>query len=309
MYWWAANSFMKILKSIIKKGNGRDTCCATPVVLRLSYSYRRDCESAMTLVGVEQRLTSTDEQDVEVAVAELFQDFFQVRRALVALRRRNDSLVVHRLALEGVVSVREADVPAAFKLALLQHTCVGSSGGNCRRLDRGVEAIILPTNQVLPHRVVDDDLVCRHYVSHWELHGVLPPLKVQISSPHSADNDYRSMIPIMFKVSILRHKSQEAALAASWRESFENFSFLLLQNMVRADVFNGFFCGFERCGSAAFPDFRGGTSSPPQAAKAVRTNSSILHHVGNVKSAGASRPSAATKSYGVFGAKRNSRFR
>ena len=28
--------------------------------------------------------------------------------------------------------------------------------------------------------------------------------------------------------------------------------------MVRADVFNGFFCGFDSCGSAAFPDFRGG---------------------------------------------------
>src|SRR3989338_5221352 len=35
--------------------------------------------------------------------------------------------------------------------------------------------------------------------------------------------------------------------------------------------FSGFFCGFERCGSAAFPNFRGGTSSPPQAAKCVRT--------------------------------------
>ena len=31
------------------------------------------------------------------------------------------------------------------------------------------------------------------------------------------------------------------------------------------------------CGSAAFPNFRGGTSSPPAAAKAVRTNSIILH--------------------------------
>ncbi|MEK7659339.1 MAG: hypothetical protein AAB338_01640, partial [Patescibacteria group bacterium] len=47
--------------------------------------------------------------------------------------------------------------------------------------------------------------------------------------------------------------------------------------------FYGFFCGFERCGSAAFPNFRGGTSSPPAAAKAVRTNSRILHHVGNCK--------------------------
>jgi len=32
---------------------------------------------------------------------------------------------------------------------------------------------------------------------------------------------------------------------------------------------------------AAFPNFRGGNSSPPQAAKCVRTNSRILHHVGN----------------------------
>jgi len=31
--------------------------------------------------------------------------------------------------------------------------------------------------------------------------------------------------------------------------------------------FSGFFCGFERCGSAAFLNFRGGLSSPPQAAK------------------------------------------
>jgi len=46
--------------------------------------------------------------------------------------------------------------------------------------------------------------------------------------------------------------------------------------------FSGFFCGFDSCGSAAFPSaswrIRGGTSSPPQAAKAVRTNSRILHH-------------------------------
>ena len=48
---------------------------------------------------------------------------------------------------------------------------------------------------------------------------------------------------ISLKPIILRHKSQEAASAASW-EYLKNFSFLLLQNMVRADVFNGFFCGF-----------------------------------------------------------------
>ena len=39
--------------------------------------------------------------------------------------------------------------------------------------------------------------------------------------------------------------------------------------------FSGFFCCFERCGSAAFPDFRGGIFSE----KCVRTNSRILHHV------------------------------
>jgi len=35
----------------------------------------------------------------------------------------------------------------------------------------------------------------------------------------------------------------------------------------------------QRCGSAAFPNFRGGTSSPRacRGAKAVRTNSRILH--------------------------------
>ncbi len=55
--------------------------------------------------------------------------------------------------------------------------------------------------------------------------------------------------------------------------------------MVRADVFNGFFCGFDSCGSAAFPNFRGGNSlsRPCVGTKAVQTNSRIEHHVGNVK--------------------------
>src|SRR3989339_97826 len=43
--------------------------------------------------------------------------------------------------------------------------------------------------------------------------------------------------------------------------------------------FSGFFCGFERCGSAAFPNFRGGIFSE----KCVRTNSRILHQTGKVK--------------------------
>ena len=56
--------------------------------------------------------------------------------------------------------------------------------------------------------------------------------------------------------------------------------------------FSGFFCGFERCDSAAFPNFRGGNSSPPQVAKAVRTIFRILHHVGNCKFEGFFPPSS-----------------
>ena len=83
---------------------------------------------------------------------------------------------------------------------------------------------------------------------------------------------------------------------------------------------SGFFCGFERCGSAAFPSaswrIRGGNSSPPAVAKCVRTNSRILHHVGNCKFEGfASRSlsalsaDSATNLYSILGVKTNSRFR
>ncbi len=73
--------------------------------------------------------------------------------------------------------------------------------------------------------------------------------------------------------------------------------------------FSGFFCGFERCGSAAFPNFRGGNCSPPQAAKCVRTNSRILHHVGKVKEFWFASLRSATNLYSILGVKTNSRFR
>src|SRR3989338_8819509 len=73
--------------------------------------------------------------------------------------------------------------------------------------------------------------------------------------------------------------------------------------------FYGFFCGFERCGSAAFPNFRGGLSSPPQAAKCVRTNSRILHHVGKVKEFWFASLRSATNLYWILGVKTNWRFR
>ncbi|TSC95443.1 MAG: hypothetical protein Athens101410_502 [Parcubacteria group bacterium Athens1014_10] len=51
--------------------------------------------------------------------------------------------------------------------------------------------------------------------------------------------------------------------------------------MVRADCFSGLFGGFEILRRSR-SEFAGG-SSPPQAAKCVRTNSRILHHFGNSK--------------------------
>jgi hypothetical protein len=75
--------------------------------------------------------------------------------------------------------------------------------------------------------------------------------------------------------------------------------FLFPQNMVRADVSDGFFGGLYRCRSAVFG---GGL-------KTVRANSIILHTVVNRKSAGSASPRAAASSYCNLGANENSRFR
>jgi len=72
--------------------------------------------------------------------------------------------------------------------------------------------------------------------------------------------------------------------------------------------FFGLFCGFQRCGFAAFPNFRGGISSPLQAAKCVRTNSRILHQKGIRKFERFTSLRSATNSYWIFGAKKNWRF-
>ena len=69
--------------------------------------------------------------------------------------------------------------------------------------------------------------------------------------------------------------------------------------------FSGFFCGFERCGSAVFPNFCGGVFSP----KCVRTNSRILHQKGKVKEFWFASLRSATNSYSILGVKTNSRFR
>ena len=102
----------------------------------------------------------------------------------------------------------------------------------------------------------------------------------------------------------------------------KNFSSPKIKIWFEPMFFSGFFCGFERCGSAAIPNFRGplprrsgfghaggGTSSPPQAAKTVRTNLRILHHVGNCKFERFASLRSATNLYSILGVKTNSRFR
>ena len=68
--------------------------------------------------------------------------------------------------------------------------------------------------------------------------------------------------------------------------------------------FSGFFCGFERCDSAAFPNFSGGIF--PE--KCVRTNSRILHHVGKVKEFWFASLRSATNLYSILGVKTNWQF-
>ena len=58
----------------------------------------------------------------------------------------------------------------------------------------------------------------------------------------------------------------------------KKFSFPKIKIWFEPMFFSEFFCGFERCGSAAFPNFRGGNF--PE--KCVRTNSRILHQAGKV---------------------------
>src|SRR3989344_4803 len=99
------------------------------------------------------------------------------------------------------------------------------------------------------------------------------------------------------------------SLVYNFRLVIKKFSSPKIKIWFEPMFFSGFFCGFERCGSAAFPNFRGGTSSPPQAAKCVRTIFRILHHVGNCKFEGFASLRSATNLYSILGAKTNWRFR
>jgi len=69
--------------------------------------------------------------------------------------------------------------------------------------------------------------------------------------------------------------------------------------------FSGFFCGFERCGFVAIPNFRGGIFSE----KCVRTNSRILCQKGKVKEFWFASLRSTANSYSILGVKTNWRFR
>ncbi|OGE94600.1 MAG: hypothetical protein A3B10_00355 [Candidatus Doudnabacteria bacterium RIFCSPLOWO2_01_FULL_44_21] len=87
----------------------------------------------------------------------------------------------------------------------------------------------------------------------------------------------------------------------------KKFSFPRIKIWFAPMFFSGLFCGFQRCDCAAFRIFRGGFS-PPAAAKWVRTNSRIEHHLGNCKLETAASLRSAVKAYCILGSKTNWRF-
>ena len=87
----------------------------------------------------------------------------------------------------------------------------------------------------------------------------------------------------------------------------KKFSFPRIKIWFAPMFFSGLLCGFERFGSAVFRIFRGGFS-PPAAAKWVRTNSRIEHHLGNCKFKIAASLRSAVKTYCILGSKMNWRF-
>ncbi|KKP64264.1 MAG: hypothetical protein UR62_C0016G0002 [Candidatus Nomurabacteria bacterium GW2011_GWF2_35_12] len=125
----------------------------------------------------------------------------------------------------------------------------------------------------------------------------LPPsvLKCALPRPLAWQSSWNYVFSTTLEFSILEHKSQEAASVASW-ECLKNFSFLLSVKT-----------WFEPIVFPSRSEFAGG-SSPPQAAKCVRTNSRILHHERNCKFEGFASLRSATNLYWVFGAKTNLRF-
>ena len=150
-------------------------------------------------------------------------------------------------------------------------------------------------------------IVLVHRLSPFEgtvLDGTLPPRSTGFwNSDNIANIAYMSL-----KVKPNR-KSLYLKAFSRFQYWIKKFSSPKIKIWFESMFFSGFFCGFERCGSAAFPNFRGGNSSPPTAAKCVRTIFRILHHVGKIKRFWFASLRSATNLYSILGVKTNSRFR
>ncbi|MBU2036908.1 hypothetical protein KJ866_01730 [Patescibacteria group bacterium] len=122
----------------------------------------------------------------------------------------------------------------------------------------------------------------------------------------SSHNDLISCYPTMLDISCQGQQkitiSGVYSFLALW---IKKFSSPKIKIWFEPMFFSEFFCGLQRCGSAAFPNFRGGIFSE----KCVRTNSRILHHVGKVKEFWFASLRSATNLYSILGVKTNSRFR
>src|SRR3989344_328398 len=102
-----------------------------------------------------------------------------------------------------------------------------------------------------------------------------------------------------------RQKIRNVAVSNFLTSWIKKFSSPKIKIWFEPMFFSGFFCGFQRCGSAAFPNFRGGIFS----AKCVRTNSRILHQVGKVKEFWFASLRSAANLYSILGVKTNWRSR
>src|SRR3989344_1190328 len=190
------------------------------------------------------------------------------------------------------------------------------AGRNCSRESGVVEALGV-------HREGDVLVGCLEHVTASGVHNHRFFLLQGTGLPRNPRGiGYWTIFPIAKEYSMSALISQEqqksgiSAVSHPLSLWIKKFSSPKIKIWFEPMFFYGFFCGFQRCGSAAFPNFRGGTPSPPAAAKCVRTNSRILHHVGKVKgfwfasrSLSALSADSATNLYSILGVKTNSRFR
>src|SRR3990167_7841761 len=157
------------------------------------------------------------------------------------------------------------------------------------------------------------DFQASGFRSHFENHGhVCAPFEVQFSTallPQrlavSCDSDNTANIAYMSLEVKHNRKSLYFRAFSGFVFWIKKFSSPKIKIWFEPMFFSGFFCGFERCGSAAFPNFRGGIFLP----KCVRTNSRILHQKGKVKEFWFASLRSATNLYSILGVKTNSRFR